>query len=238
MEPDRNCNAVRRARLGLFGLLAGVSWAAFAQAPAPATTMYSCTANGKTYTADRPPAECANSDIRELNRDGSVRRVIPRPLTIEEQRARALEAKKKYEEEEKILAQRRRDRSLLEAYADEAEIEAARKKSLESAEQIIRRSQERAKSLAEDRRRLDEEAEFFKKREQPDSLRRAFALNAQAVGAEEKIVAEARGEVARINERYDAEKKRFRELLAQGARPVQRNPEADILLDPRFTGRQ
>lgn len=237
MEPDRNRIA---ARAGLFVLLAIISGATMAQAPAsaPTNTMYSCTANGKTYTADRPPVECANSDIRELNRDGSVRRVIPRPLTIEEQRARALEAKKKYEEEEKILAQRRRDRSLLEAYADEAEIEAARKKSLESAEQIIRRSQERAKSLAEDRRRLDDEAEFFKKREQPDSLKRAYALNAQAVGAEEKIVAEARGEVARINERYDAEKKRFRELLAQGARPVQRNPESDILLDPRFSGRQ
>ncbi|HQR20606.1 MAG TPA: hypothetical protein PLE54_04495 [Burkholderiaceae bacterium] len=237
MEPDRNRIA---ARAGLFVLLAIISGATVAQAPAsaPTNTMYSCTANGKTYTADRPPVECANSDIRELNRDGSVRRVIPRPLTIEEQRARALEAKKKYEEEEKVLAQRRRDRSLLEAYADEAEIEAARKKSLESAEQIIRRSQERAKSLAEDRRRLDDEAEFFKKREQPDSLKRAYALNAQAVGAEEKIVAEARGEVARINERYDAEKKRFRELLAQGARPVQRNPESDILLDPRFSGRQ
>jgi len=219
-------------------MLAGVAGTAIAQTPLPAGTLYTCTSNGKTYTADRPPAECANSDIRELNRDGSVRRVIPRPLTIEEQRARALEAKKRYEEEEKILAQRRRDRSLLEAYATEAEIEAARKKSLESAEQIIRRSQERAKSLSEDRKRLDDEAEFYKKREQPDSLKRAFDLNAQAVSAEERIVIEARGEVARINERFEAERKRFRELLAQGARPVQRNPEADILLDPRFSGRQ
>lgn len=219
----------------LAGLLVGASVAAIAQAPAPPIgTLYTCTANGKTYTADRPPTECANSDMRELNRDGSVRRVIPRPLTIDEQRARALEAKKRYEEEEKSLAQRRRDRSLLEAYASEAEIEAIRKKSLEGAEQIIRRSQERAKSLAEDRKRLDDEAEFFKKREQPDSLKRAYALNAQAITGEEKIVAEARGEVARINERFDAEKARFRELVAQGARPVQRNPEADILLDPRF----
>jgi hypothetical protein len=44
----------------------------------------------------------------------------------------------------------------------------------------------------------------------------------------------------RINDRFDAEKRRYRELLAQGARPVQRNPEPDILLDPRFreTARQ
>jgi hypothetical protein len=207
--------------------------AALAQTKA-GSFMYTCVSNGKVYTADRPPTECANVDMRELNRDGSVRRIIPRPLTLEEQRARALETKKKIEDEERQLAQRRRDRSLLEAYATEAEIEAARRKSMEGAEQIIKRSQERAFSLAQDRKRLDDESEFYKKREQPDSLKRAYALNAQAVGAEEKIIAEARGEVDRINERFDAERKRFRELVAQGARPVQRNPETDILLDPRF----
>ncbi|HTN49535.1 MAG TPA: hypothetical protein VMK32_08905 [Burkholderiaceae bacterium] len=229
MAPDLR-TALRLARW----TLALLALPASGQAPAPNGFMYTCIANGKVYTADRPPAECANVDMRELNRDGSVRRIIPRPLTVEEQRARALEAKKKVEDEERQLAQRRRDRSLLEAYASEDEIEAARKKSLEGAEQIIKRSQERSLSLAQDRRRLDDESEFYKKREQPDSLKRAFALNEQAVAAEKKIVAEARSEVDRINERFDAEKRRFRELVAQGARPVQRNPEPDILLDPRF----
>jgi hypothetical protein len=211
-----------------------------AQTSSASGFMYTCISNGKVYTADRPPAECANVDMRELNRDGSVRRIIPRPLTVDEQRARALEAKKKIEDEERQLSQRRRDRSLLEAYATDAEIEAARKKSLEGAEQIIKRSQERSLSLSQDKRRLDDEAEFYKKREQPDSLKRAYALNEQAVAAEQKIVAEARAEVDRINERFDAERRRFRELVAQGARPVQRNPEPDILLDPRFkeTARQ
>jgi hypothetical protein len=213
---------------------------ASAQTSSASGFMYTCISNGKVYTADRPPAECANVDMRELNRDGSVRRIIPRPLTVDEQRARALEAKKKIEDEERQLSQRRRDRSLLEAYATDAEIEAARKKSLEGAEQIIKRSQERSLSLSQDKRRLDDEAEFYKKREQPDSLKRAYALNEQAIAAEQKIVAEARAEVDRINERFDSERRRFRELVAQGARPVQRNPEPDILLDPRFkeTARQ
>lgn len=205
--------------------------------PPPAGTMYSCIANGRTYSADRPPPECANSDIRELNRDGSVRRVISRPLTPEEQRAKALEAKKKIEEEERQLAQRRRDRSLLEAYANDEEIEAARRKALEGAEESIKRSTERTASLAKDRKRLDDESEFYKNRAQPDSLKRAYELNAQAASAEQKILAESRSEIARINERFDAEKKRFKDLLAQGARPVQRNPETDILMDPRFSGK-
>lgn len=239
MAPDaRSCSRFRWQRLSLLLALATASAAlpVVAQVPQPGI-IYSCVANGRTYSGDRPPPECSNSDIRELNRDGSVRRVVPRPLTVEEQRARALEAKKKLEEEEKQVAQRRRDRSLLEAYASEEEIEAARKKSVDGAEQIVKRSMERTESLGKDRKRLDEEKEFYKKREMPDSLARALTANAQAVGAESKIIAEAKEEIQRINERFEAEKKRLRELISQGARPVQRNPETDILMDPRFKGK-
>lgn len=231
---------LRRGR-ALIASLAALALPATGQPPGsgpPGSLLYSCVANGKTYTADRPPAECADSDIRELNRDGSLRRVIPRPLTPEEKRARALEAKKKLEEEEQRIAQRRRDRSLLESYANEEEIEAGRRKALETAEQTIGRSNERLAALAKERQRLDQEAEFYANRPQPVSLKYGFEQNEQSVSTEKKVIAEANAEIARINQRFDAEKRRFRELLAQGARPVQRNPETDILLDPRFSGRQ
>ncbi|HZA96230.1 MAG TPA: hypothetical protein VE421_08830 [Burkholderiaceae bacterium] len=175
--------------------------------------------------------------MRELNRDGSVRRVLARPPTQDELRARALEAKKRLEEEDKQLAQRRRDKSLLEAYASEEEIEAARAKSLESATQSMVRAKARIDNLNGERKKLDDEAEFYKKRVLPDQIKRSFVSNQQEVSQAEKILNEASIETKRINERFDAEKKRFRELLAQGARPVQRNPETDILLDPRFQGK-
>ena len=200
-------------------------------------SIFTCSVNGKTFSGDRPPQECANADMRELNRDGSVRRVIARPPTQEELRARALEAKKRLEEEDKQLAQRRRDKSLLEAYASDEEIETARAKSLESATQSIARAKARIANLNGERKKLDDEAEFYKKRVLPDQIKRSFVSNQQEVSQAEKILNDAVIETQRINERYDAEKKRFRELLAQGARPVQRNPETDILLDPRFRGK-
>ena len=218
-------------------VLVVASAVAYAQSPPPSAPIYSCVANGRTYSGDRPPPECVNSDIRELNKDGSVRRVIPRPMTQEEQKARALEAKKRLEEEEKVLAQRRRDRSLLEAYANEGEIEAARVKALDTSNEVIRRSQTRIERMDAERKRLDEESEFYKKRDLPDSVKRAYANNEQEKAAELKIVRDARAEMQRINDRFDAEKKRFRELLSQGANPVQRNPEPDILLDPRYRTR-
>lgn len=196
--------------------------------------IFTCTVNGKTFSGDRPPAECTNADVRELNRDGSIRRVIARPLTLDEQRARALEAKKRLEEEDKQLTQRRRDKSLLEAYASEEEIEAVRAKSLESSNQVIARATARLAGLNGERKKLDDESEFYKKRVLPDQIKRNYVSNQQQVSSEEKVVSDARAEIQRINERFDTEKKRFRELLAQGARAVQRNPETDILLDPRF----
>lgn len=215
-----------------------LAFAASAWAQLPAVpTIYSCVANGRTYSGDRPPPECVNSDLRELNKDGSVRRVIPRPLTVEEQRARAAEVKKRIEEEERALAQRRRDRSLLEAYASEEEIEAARVKALDTSNEVIRRSQARLDRMDAERKRLDDESEFYKKRDLPDTIKRAYSNNEQERAAELKIVSEALLETQRINERFEAEKKRFRELIAQGARPVQRNPEPDILLDPRYRTR-
>ena len=191
-------------------------------ASADAQSMYSCVANGRTYSGDRPPPECANSDIRELNRDGSLRRVIARPLTPEEQKARAAEAKRKAEEEERALAQRRRDRSLLEAYASEQEIDVARTKALTSSTEVVKRSQTRLDRMAEERKRLVEETEFYKKREVPETIKRALANNEQERAAELKIIKDAQAEMQRINERFDADKRRFRELVAQGSQPAQR----------------
>ncbi len=238
MEHDRTERALRRLHRETRWLFAGlfvVAATTGAQPTAPA--FYSCVANGRTYTADRPPPECVNSELRELNKDGSVRRVVPRPLTLDEQRARALEAKKKMEEDDKEQAQKRRDRSLLEAYASEEEIEQARSKALDISNEAIRRSNSRLERMESEKKKLDDESEFYKKRDLPEHIKRAYVTNQQDKSTEQKVVREARIEMQRINERFDAEKKRFRELIAQGARPVQRNPETDILLDPRFRTR-
>lgn len=227
----------QRAKSALSALLLITAGACGAAESTPLGSIFTCTVNGKTFSGDRPPQECANADMRELNRDGSVRRVLARPLTQDELRARAFEAKKRLEEEDKQLAQRRRDKSLLEAYASDEEIEAARVKSLESATQAMARAKLRISDLNGERKKLDDEAEFYKKRVLPDQIKRSFVSNQQEVSQAEKILNDALMETKRINERFDAEKKRFRELLAQGARPVQRNPETDILLDPRFRGK-
>jgi multidrug efflux pump subunit AcrA (membrane-fusion protein) len=195
-------------------------------APAAAANVFVCTdPSGRTITADRPPAECAGVPIRELRPDGSVRRVIEPPLTAEQRKARADQARREYQEQEKKRTQARRDFALLETYATEAEIEAARQTALASRQALIERARQRIEDYARERKRLDNEAEFYANRKMPPKLERAFEVNESLTQSEHKMIADMQADMLRINERFDTELKRFRELVLAGARPQARSGE-------------
>jgi hypothetical protein len=215
MAPDRS----RVAAAGAFFTLA------LAAAPASAT-MYVCTTPaGKTITADSPPPECANVPIRELRADGSVRRVIEPPPTAEQRKARADQAQREQQESDAKRAQARQDIALLETYASEKDIEAARRAALASRQAMIDRSKKRLETFAAERKKLDEEKEFYVNRKLPDKLEHAIEANRSLVDAESRLIAEMQADLARINKRFDAEAERYRELVSAGARPLVRNSE-------------
>jgi len=213
MGPDRQRAAAAAALLALV-LTAAPAWA----------TLYVCTdAHGKTITADQPPPECANLPIRELRQDGSVRRVIEPPLTEEQRKARAEKTRREYQEREAKRSQARRDFALMETYASEQEIEAARQAALAGRQTMIDRSKQRMDSFAVDRTRLENEAEFYANRKLPDKLERAIEANKALVQAEQRLISEMQVDMARINKRFDNELERFRELVLAGARPMTRS---------------
>jgi hypothetical protein len=183
--------------------------------------LYVCTApSGRTITADRPPTECADRPIRELRPDGSVRRVIEPPLTAEQRAARDAEAKRQIDERERQRSQMRRDLSLLETYGSENEIESTRNRALGDRQVLIERAGKRVEELKRERKKLDDETEFYTKRDMPEKLKRALAANNEMVKTQDKIIADTKADMARVNERYDLEVKRFRELVTSGAKPV------------------
>jgi hypothetical protein len=193
-------------------------------APLAQAQLYVCTdARGRTITGDRPPPECADRAVRELRSDGSVRRVIEPPLTAEQKAARDAEVKRQREEAEKQRAQMRRDLALLETYASEAEIEDTRNRALGSRQQLIDRAIQRLADHQKERKKLDIEAEFYARRQMPDKLKRAFDANAALMRSEQKIIDDVRADMDRVNARFDAELKRWRDLVTSGALPVQRS---------------
>lgn len=202
----------------------GAAVAALALVAAPASaTMYVCTTPaGKTITGDRPPPECTGVPIRELRADGSVRRVIEPPLTPEQRQARSEQAQREQQEREVRRAQARQDIALLETYASEKDIEAARRAALTSRQVMIDRSQKRLDAFAVERRKLDDEAEFYVNRKPPEKLEQAIEANKSLVQAEHRLIAEMEADMARINKRFDAEAERYRELVGAGAKPILR----------------
>lgn len=212
MAPDR-------LRLAAAGALVALALAA---TPASATMFVCTTPAGKTVTADRPPPECANVPIRELRADGSVRRVIDPPPTAEQRRAQAEQAQREQLEMQAKRAQARQDIALLETYATEKDIEAARKAALMSRQAMIDRSKKRLETFAAERKKLDQETEFYVNRKVPEKLEHAIEANKSLVQAEHRLIAETQADMARINKRFDAEAERYRELISTGAKPFLR----------------
>jgi hypothetical protein len=208
------------------GAVLAAAFALLAATPAAANVFVCTDAHGRVITSDRPPPECAKVPIRELRPDGSVRRVIEPPLTAEQRRERAEQARREYQEQERRRAQARRDIALMETYASEDEIESARQAALASRQALIDRAHSRLDNFARERKRLDDEAEFYANRKMPDKLAHAFEANASLTQSEQKLIADMQAEMARINERFDAELKRFRELVLAGARPLARTGDS------------
>ena len=187
------------------------------------TSLYSCTtASGKNITADLPPPDCYNRPIKELRPDGSTRRVIEPPLSPEQRAARETEERRKLDEDERRRTQMRRDLALLETYGSEQDIEDARVRAVATREALIERAHKRMDDLKGERKKLDDEKEFYTKREMPEKLKRSFAGNAEAMQQQQKVIADAEAEKERVNSRFEGERTRFRQLVSSGATPVQR----------------
>jgi hypothetical protein len=188
--------------------------------------LYVCTTqSGRTLTGDLPPPECQNVQIRELNRDGSVRRIIEPPLTPDQRKKRDEEDKARREREKAAQEQLRKDRALLEAYAGEDEIESARDRVLAERQALIDRANQQLKEYRVDRKRLADESEFYVKRTLPDQLKQKLTDNTELQEQLLHQIEDIRADMQRINERYDADLRRYRELVLRGATPVQRKTD-------------
>ena len=86
---------------------------------------------GRTISADRPIPECAHRPMREISREGWVKREIPAPLTAEQKRQLQLQDEQRKNQQAALEDQRQYDRVLMLRYSSEASIEAARRRELQ-----------------------------------------------------------------------------------------------------------
>jgi hypothetical protein len=217
---------VRGAALISLALACG---AAAAEEKVPRSS-FSCVVNGKKLVSDRLIPDCNNTEQRELNSDGSLKRIVrPPPTPDEREEMERIELDNKA----RIAALNdavRRDRNLMQRYPDEAAHTKAREKALDEFRTSEKNSATRIGLLLEEKKKLDEERKFYEnervKKPLPMTLRQKIDANDAALEAQRSVAQNAKTELDRINRNHDAELLRLKKLWG-GARAGSLGPLPD-----------
>ena len=184
-----------------------------------ASQVFTCVAaSGRTLTSDRLIGECMDREQRLLSRDGTLLRVVPPSLTAEERAERDLRDKRLAAEKEAKAEAARRDRSLMQRFADAQAHQKAREAALADVRTSMQLSELRQTELARERTPLLQEAEFYKDKALPAKLRQQLDANEAATAAQRDAQNNQKAELDRVNKLFDVELSRLKRLWA-GAAP-------------------
>lgn len=189
----------------------------WAQQARPPQEVYTCIdRHGRRITSDRPIADCVDREQRVLDHTGTERRRIGPSLTEHERAAQEVQRRKEAEERARIAEERRRERVLTARYPDEVTHQAERESAIDQVEEVTVVAHKRVQSLKAERRRLDQELEFYRGdlTKAPMLLQRQVADNEQAQSDQQRFLATQELEKRRIHQRFDAELAQLRQLWA------------------------
>ena len=199
------------------GLAASAVQAQQAQPPANPAGIFSCVdASGRTITSDRPIPDCLDREQRELNSSGTVRRRLEPNYTAKEQAERDERARQAQIAAARQIEERRRERALLMRYPNDASHERDRTEAIGQIDAVIQSARKRQGELAEERKKLDAELEFYRNdvNKAPPSLRRQVEERNQSMAVQNRFIGEQEDEKKRVNARFDEERVRLKQLWA------------------------
>ena len=195
---------------------------AFVLAQAQAQSgIYTCIdAKGRKLTSDRPIAECVDREQKLLNPSGTVKAKVAPTLTAQERADADAKEKQDAEAHALVIEEKRRERALLIRYPSKEVHDKERAEALEQIVAVVQAASKRVEDLLRDRRKVDEEMEFYKKdpSKAPPSLRRQIEDIAQSVAVQKRFIGEQENEIRRVNTRFDEELVRLKQLWLAQAR--------------------
>lgn len=209
--------AIRFAGLLPLLLLAGAAWSQATGGPAASSGIYSCTdARGRTITSDRRIPDCIDREQRELNPSGTTRRLIEPSYTGQEQAERDERKRQATLAAVRLAEERRRERALLIRYPTPVVHDRERAEALAQIDAVIGAAKKRIGELGVERRKVDDELEFYKNdiSKAPPSVRRQVDDNAKSMAVQIRFVGEQEDEKQRLNARFDEERTRLKPLWA------------------------
>ncbi len=169
---------------------------------------------GVVHYTDKMPPEAVDKANVELNKQGVPVKKTEKAMTPE-QRAAIEQAAARDRESARAQEQiARRDRALVSSYTSEAEIDLARNRSLQTINNVIVSSQAFTEQL--EKRKVDVEARKveFKGKPAVAVLDRERESIDGELARQAELIAQKKREAVTISAKYDADKQRWRELVA------------------------
>lgn len=218
--------SVLKYSAGLIVMLAAIS----VNAATPASGRFYCCDGGRVC-GDALPEQCRGKAYRILDSSGNLLKEVGPPLTVEQKARAAAEALRKKELEEQAKEQRRKDQALLDTYATPQDIDLAQAKAESDVNLAIRGAEDRIAAARKQRKKFEEEAEFYKKKSLPPEVAKGLRDADHEIKTQQELLDVKKGDAATIKAKYDADRKRYAELTGRttasakpGATPVAGQP--------------
>lgn len=174
--------------------------------------------NGRPVCGDVLPSQCYGRAYREMTPQGVVRRQVSAPLTKAELAEREAEARARAVAEARERIQRRQDEALFETYPTLDAIDEREARALAEVDRSVEAVLLREQELLEQRKRFDEETEFYRGRDLPRDLKSALQVIDSELASHKEFIKQKDAERAAIRDRFNADRLRYIELLAEGYR--------------------
>lgn len=201
-------------------LLTCIMLASLATSASAAGEFYCCQDpnSGRRVCGDTLPEQCRGRAYRILDSGGNVVKEVGQPLTPEQKAEQALEVKRKKLLEEASREQRRKDQALLDTYAAPEDIDLAQKKAEADINLSIQAAQERIAVAQKKRKKFEDEAEFYKKKEMPAELAKQLRALEHEIKVQRELQDVKKREFDAIKAKYDADRKRYGELTGRATK--------------------
>lgn len=185
--------------------------------PAISQGIFTCVdGKGRKITSDRQIAECTDRVQQEMTPSGTVRRVVPPTPTAQERAVQEDKERQVAELRSQEVEEKRRVRALLLRYPAREVHDKERELALAQVDEVIKAAAKRSQELAEQRKLINADLEFYKKdpAKAPLLLKRRVEENDASAAVQKNFIADQDLEKKRVNTRFDEELVKLKLLWA------------------------
>jgi hypothetical protein len=172
---------------------------------------------GVVHYTDTLPPEAVDKARVELNKQGIPVKKTDKALTPEQRRAIEQDAQRQKQLARQQEEVTRRDRALLSSYTSEAEIDLARNRSLQTINNVVQSTLAYSDQLSKRKVEIEAKKEEMKGKPMVAVLDRELESIESELARQSELIAQKKRETEMVVAKYDADKQRWRELVAARA---------------------